>query len=249
MAVVRYLKNCQYQKQQQSQKHKAYCEFDYAPASESWIGNPIDPIGVIFDTLAEASLTPDSKSIDACYALVGYDKKFDNNNYYSTKHMLVEMFNNYNEINCWVPAATEQRQPQEEPIRPRFRHVTVAGALHRCDTYLAAAVTVALIGLAQHRRSPDLDSQRDKTFRQEVRLMRKLLDIKLDSTVLGVLQKQASLLVEIGLLSDMVANDYNTKHMVPFDIAQIPGLVRYLFGALFPNDPNLAFDIGLRSLR
>ena len=219
------------------------------PTSESWIGNPLDPIGVIFDALAEASLSSDSKSIDTCYSLVGYDKKFDNNNYYShTRHMLADMFAQYNEVNCWTPPVPGDRA-SEEPIRPKYRHITVIGAIHRADTYLAAAITIAVIGLAQHRRSPDLDSQRDKTFRQEIRLIRKLMDIKLDSTVLGVLQKQATLLIEIGLLSDLVVMDYSTKQRVPFDIAQIPGLVRYLFGALFSNDPNLAYDIGLRSLR
>ena len=242
MAIVRYLKHCQYQKQQQFSKHKTFCEFEYVHSSESWIGNPINPLEIIFDTLAEASLTPDSKSIDTCYALVGYDKKFDfNNPSQMLRNLLIELFQQYNEVNRLITEDSAQE-------RPRYRHVQVAGSLHRSDTYLGAAVTVALIGLSQHRRSPDLDSQRDRTLRQEMRLIRKLLDIKYDSTLLTILQQQAGLLLEIGLLSDLVAMDYSTKH-VPFDIAQIPGLVRFLFGALFTTDSNLAYDIGLRSLR
>ncbi|KAI2809414.1 Zinc finger SWIM domain-containing protein 6 [Blomia tropicalis] len=242
MAIVRYLKHCQYQKQQQFSKHKTFCEFEYVHSSESWIGNPINPLEIIFDTLAEASLTPDSKSIDTCYALVGYDKKFDfNNPSQMLRNLLIELFQQYNEVNRLITEDSAQE-------RPRYRHVQVAGSLHRSDTYLGAAVTVALIGLSQHRRSPDLDSQRDRTLRQEMRLIRKLLDIKYDSTLLTILQQQAGLLLEIGLLSDLVVMDYSTKH-VPFDIAQIPGLVRFLFGALFTTDSNLAYDIGLRSLR
>lgn len=248
MAVVRYLKQCQYQKLQQNQKYRISGEFEHA--SESWIGNPLDPIGVIFDTLAEASLTADSKSLETCYALVGYDKKMEQpNNYYSApaaqtcRTLLTDLFAQYSETNGPL------ERPEDLLVdRPKYRHVAVPGASHRSDSYLAAAVTVAIVGLAQHRRAPDLDSQRDKTYRQEMRLIRKLLDIKLDSTVLGVLQTQANCLLEIGLLSDYVVSGYSSKH-VPFDIAQIPGLVRYLFGALFPTEPKLAYDIGIQSLR
>ena len=165
MAVVRYLKHCQYQKQHQKHRsHSKFCDFEYAPASESWIGNPLDPIGVIFDTLAEASLSSDSKSLDTCYALVGYDKK-ENPNPYNTRQqqdlmrmMPVELFVQYNEANCLI------ERTGEEPLvdRPKYRQVQVAGSNDWSDTYLGAAVTVAIIGLAQHRRAPDLESQRDK---------------------------------------------------------------------------------------
>lgn len=37
---------------------------------EGWIGNLLDPIGTLFDTLAEASLTPDSKHLDLCYGSI-----------------------------------------------------------------------------------------------------------------------------------------------------------------------------------
>lgn len=35
--------------------------------SEGWIGHPLDPIGALFDTLAESSLVPETKSFDHYY--------------------------------------------------------------------------------------------------------------------------------------------------------------------------------------
>lgn len=312
MAIVRYLTHAQALKQKQYLR-KGYCDFEHAPPSESWIGSPLDPVGVLFDTLAEASLAPDSKSLEACYALVGYDKKMEagggggggggglnlgafygggghggnggnngNSSSQSCRTLLAELFAGYTELNVSLVELQQQQQnragnlqhppsPPEAsnssdstsssstslPDRPKYRHVVVPGAVAMTDTYLSAALTVAIIGLGQHRRAPDLDSQRDKTYRQEARLLRKLLDIRLDPTLVGVLTRQASLLLQIGLLSEVAVGEYctsgsnsNSKSAVPFDIAQIPGLVRYLFGALVAaKEQGLAYDIGLRSLR
>lgn len=35
--------------------------------SEGWIGHPLDPVGALFDTLAESSLVPETKSFDQYY--------------------------------------------------------------------------------------------------------------------------------------------------------------------------------------
>lgn len=35
--------------------------------SEGWIGHPLDPVGALFDTLAESSLIPETKSFDQYY--------------------------------------------------------------------------------------------------------------------------------------------------------------------------------------
>lgn len=249
MAVVRHLRHCQQNQKHQRKQVKLFCEFEVAPSSESWIGNPIDPISILFDTLAEASLTTDSKPIDAYYALVGYDKKVDLGIF--SKNVLVDVFMVYNEVNALLDRSANNITVEANVDyydRPKYRHVPVPGAKHEWDSYLTAAVYAALIGLSQNRRSPDLESQRDKTYRQEERLIRKLLDIKLDRILIDVLRQHARFLLEVGLLSDYVTLDFGAKN-VPGDIAQIPGLSRYLFGALLPTDNNLAYEIGLRSLR
>lgn len=249
MAVVRYLRHCQHNQKHQRKQLKLFAELDVAPASDSWIGSPVDPIGILFDTLAEASLTLDSKPLDSYYALAGYDKKVDLGIF--SKNVLVDVFVMYNEVNALLDRNSNTLTAEasgEYFDKPKYRHVSVPGAKYEWDTYLTAAMYAALIGLSQNRRSPDLESQRDKTYRQEERLIRKLLDIKLDRILIDVLRQQARFLLEIGLLSDYVTLDSPTKN-VPLDIAQIPGLARYMFGALLPTDQNLAYEIGLRSLR
>lgn len=37
--------------------------------TEGWIGHPLDPIGSLFDTLAEASLVAETKSMDHFYGM------------------------------------------------------------------------------------------------------------------------------------------------------------------------------------
>lgn len=245
MAVVRYLKHVQ-KKNLLEYDSKPYAwKFEVKHAFDSWLGNPIDPIGVIFDTLADASLTSDSNSIDSIYALVGYDKKMD------TKNILIELFNNYNEFNVRNSTGNAIRidfNVEESNDLPKYRHVKVAGSNDVNDTYLAAAMSVAIMGLSQERCSPDLESQRDKAFRQEERLLRKLLDIKIDPILLKVLRDQCLFLIKVGLLCDNVNIEYSTR-IVPENIAQIPGLARYLFGALLSTDPQLSYEIGIRSLK
>lgn len=246
MAVVRYLKHVQKTNFKEYEKNNEAWKFQLNPAFDSWLGNPIDPIGVIFDTLADASLTSDSSSIDSIYALVGYDKKMD------TKNVVIELFNNYSEFNVRnTPSPGSLRLDpalDESHDLPKYQHVRVAGSKDENDTYLSAAVTVAIMGLAQERLSPDLESQRDKAFRQEERLLRKLLDIKIDPILLNVLRKQTVYLTKIGLLNDNVRIEHYSRQ-VPEYVAQIPGLVRYLFGALLSTDSQLAYDVGIRSLR
>lgn len=272
MAVVRNLKHQQHQKYQHYKHYKAFqTDFDVVPAYDAWLGHPMDPIGILFDTLAEASLSLISNTVDIDnrYALDGYERKID---VYHSKNVLVDLYSMYNEMNekCLnlkhnQHTASPERSPpvdgsaltgansnlsssEYQQDVPKYVHIPVVGSKRVTESYLCAAMTVAIIGLSQHRRAPDLESQRDKAYRQEERLLRKLLDIKLDGKLVDVLKDQARLLLKYGLLSDRVQVDSHYKN-VPSDIAQVPGLARYMFGALLPHDPSLAYEIGLKSLK
>lgn len=243
MAIVRYLRYGQ----NFSNEYKTYA-MNVVPASEAWIGCPLDPIGILFDTLAEASLTPDSKSFDAYYALVGFDKRIDNSIF--SRNALVEVFSMYNEMNVLLEkdGNLTSNIDTETNEKPKYQHVLVSGTKYHWDTYLNSALYVALVGLSQLRCSPNNVGQRDRTFRQEERIIRKLLDIKLDTILIDTLKMHALHLIQNGLLSDAVTSPNKSSH-IPNDIIQIPGLVRYMFGALLPTDSELAYNIGLRSLR
>ena len=246
MAIVRLFRHRQHIQEQEN-----IGLIHVVPSSDSWIGNPLDPIEILFDTLAEASVTSDSRSYDAHYALIGYDKKIDMGIF--SRNVLVDMFVMYNEVNGLVDkdgnmASNVNDNNDINNEKLKFNHVKVPGSSQYWDTYLNAAVYIALVGLSQLRRSPDLESQRDRSYRQEERLIRKLLDIKLDSILISTIQKQARYLIEYGILSDMVTGEHR-QLFVPSDVVQIPGLVRYMFGALLPTFPDLSYDIGLRSLR
>lgn len=246
MAIVRLFRHRQHIQEQEN-----IGLIHVVQSSDSWIGNPLDPIGILFDTLAEASVTSDSRSYDAHYALIGYDKKIDMGIF--SRNVLVDVFVMYNEVNGLVDkdgnmASNVNDNNDSNNEKLKFNHVKVPGSTQYWDTYLNAAVYIALVGLSQIRRSPDLESQRDRSYRQEERLIRKLLDIKLDSFLISTVQKKARYLIEYGILSDMVTGEHR-QLFVPSDIVQIPGLVRYMFGALLPTHPDLSYDIGLRSLR
>lgn len=219
---------------------------DVVPSTEAWIGCPLDPIGILFDTLAEASLTPDSKSFDAYYALVGFDKRIDNSIF--SRNALVDVFAKYSETNTLLETDLTTNIDTETNDKPKYQHVLVPGAIYHSDTYLNSALYIALVGLSQFRCSPNNVGQRDRTFRQEERIIRKLLDIKLDAILISTLQMHALHLINNGLLSDFVTGPNKNPH-IPNDIIQIPGLVRYMFGALLSTDSELAYNIGLRSLR
>lgn len=80
--------------------------------------------------------------------------------------------------------------------RPRYHHVPVPGNRDRSETYLSLAVEAALIGLGQQRVMPLGLYAQEKACKHEDRLITKLHDIELDGTLVGVLRKQAMLLLE-----------------------------------------------------
>ncbi|XP_023225369.1 zinc finger SWIM domain-containing protein 4-like [Centruroides sculpturatus] len=178
--------------------------------TEGWIGHPLDPVGSLFDTLAESSLLPDAKSFDQFY-----DFTIGNSN-------------------------EDGSSPPRE--QPRYQHVVVPGSRDRSETFLSLAVEAALIGLGQQRIMPPGLYAQEKACKQEDHLITKLQDIELDGTLVAVLRKQAMLLLEGGPFSGLGCGIH--PESVPMHT-----FAKYLFTALLPYDPDLAYSVGLRAMR
>ncbi|KAL3196940.1 hypothetical protein MRX96_015019 [Rhipicephalus microplus] len=126
--------------------------------------------------------------------------------------------------------------------RPRYRHVGVPGSRDRSESLLSLAVEAALVGLGQQRSMPVGLYAQEKACRQEERLIARLRDVDADGLLVGVLRKQAMLLLEGGPYSGLGVGAH--PESVPMHT-----FARYLFGALLPYDADLAYSVGLRAMR
>ncbi|UYV76455.1 ZSWIM6 [Cordylochernes scorpioides] len=246
VAVVRTMKRQQRDGQCRWQTEKTgptHCN------TEGWVGHPLDPIGSLFDTLAEASLLPEGKSFDQFY---GELDSFFTKACYSMESttvcadfMLVGPSSGPggggggpDDGGGGGPATTGPCLAVRE--RPRYQHVPVAGA--RDETYLCLAVEAALMGLGQQRLMPHGLYAQEKGCKQEDRLITKLQDVELDSALVQVLRKQAVMLLEGGPLSGLGCGIH--PESVPMHT-----FAKFLFGALLGPDPDLAYSLGLRAMR
>ncbi|GFT99338.1 zinc finger SWIM domain-containing protein 5 [Nephila pilipes] len=186
---------------------------------EGWIGHPLDPIGALFDTLAESSLLPETPSLD---------QYFDVTSLLNSSHLVNSSHLEEGSV-----------MPRE---RPRYHHVPVPGSRDRSETYLSLAVEAALIGLGQQRVMPLGLYAQEKACKHEDRLITKLHDIELDGTLVAVLRKQAMLLLEGGPFSGLGCGIH--PESVPMHT-----FAKYLFTAMLPYDSELAYNVGLRAMR
>ncbi|XP_029837511.4 zinc finger SWIM domain-containing protein 5 [Ixodes scapularis] len=243
--------------------------------TEGWVGHPLNPIGSLFDTLAEASLVPDSKHLEYFYESLpgpsaeeasgngngaggnaggnngGTNNNSTNNNNNnaaptSNSHHPHAPHNNNNSNNnnnggssSSSSSSSQSSQPRE---RPRYRHVGVPGSRDRSESLLSLAVEAALVGLGQQRAMPVGLYAQEKACRQEERLIARLRDVDADGLLVGVLRKQAMLLLEGGPYSGLGCGAH--PESVPMHT-----FARYLFGALLPYDADLAYSVGLRAMR
>ena len=145
-------------------------------AAEGWIGHPLDPIGCLFDTLAEASLVPDDQN----------QRGGGSNQYY------------YDPIGLNVDG-----EQNAAATPPRYQHVGVSGSRDRNESYLTLATEAALIGLGQQRVMPAGLYSQEKACKQEERLLQKLQEMELDTVLVAVLRKQSMMLLESGPTSGL----------------------------------------------
>ena len=141
---------------------------------DGWIGHALNPIGCLFNTLAEPCILPEDKSrLSHHLDLASLD------------------------------SSAEQQPQQQPPISStlKYKHVPVSSTL--TDSYLSLAVEAALIALAQQRIMPPGLYAQEKSVKQEERLVSKLQELDFDSTLMGILVKQVCMQLESGPTSGL----------------------------------------------
>jgi len=137
----------------------------------------------------------------------------------------------------------EQVQEDTTPPPPlRFRHTRVSGGRDRDETYLTLAVEATLIGLGQQAIMPSGLYSQEKVIRQEERLIQRLGELQLDASLNAVMCRQATLLLDMGPSSALGCGIHPES-------SPVHTFSKYLFLAIHPHDPNLAFRVGRKSMR
>ncbi|XP_013162513.1 PREDICTED: zinc finger SWIM domain-containing protein 4-like [Papilio xuthus] len=132
----------------------------------------------------------------------------------------------------------------EEPatgLPPRYQHVPVAGSKNPEETYLALALEAALLGLGMQRMLPTGLYAQERYCKQEERLIAQLQRVE-GEAVGGVCARAAAALLAGGPSSCLGARLHPRS-------APAHTFARYLFLALLPSDPDLAYRVGLRAMR
>ena len=216
---------------------------------EGWIGNPLDPIGSLFDTLAEACLTPDSKPLDAFYGSLVEAAQSTNNgepNGNNNNGPTVgpanpsgAIINNSLLIDASIGSSSSSSLPRE---KPKYHHVNAYGTRDKSEGFLCLAVEAALVGLGQQRLMPPGAYAQHKASQQEEILIRKLADIELDPVLVTVLRKQAMMLLEGGPFSGLGCG-------IHAESMPMHNFAKFLFNALLMYDPDMSYNVGLRAMR
>ncbi|XP_068837066.1 zinc finger SWIM domain-containing protein 4 isoform X1 [Capricornis sumatraensis] len=143
---------------------------------------------------------------------------------------------------CRLEEETLTIYPDSGPEKRKvaYQHVPVPGSPG--ESYLAMALEVALLGLGQQRALPDGLYAQDKVVRNEEQLLALLEEVELDERLVQVLCKQAGQLLEGGPFSGF--GEVLFRESVPMHTC-----ARYLFTALLPHDPDLAYRLALRAMR
>ncbi|KAF7240081.1 Zinc finger SWIM domain-containing protein 4 [Varanus komodoensis] len=127
-----------------------------------------------------------------------------------------------------------------EPKKALYQHVPVPSS--PSESYFTLALEVALLGLGQQRSMPEGLYAQDKVVRSEEQLIGLLDEMELDDRLVSVLRKQAALLLDGGPFSGF--GEVVFRESVPMHT-----FARYLFTAMLPYDPELAYRLALRAMR
>lgn len=127
-----------------------------------------------------------------------------------------------------------------EPKKALYQHVPVPSSPG--ESYFMLALEVALLGLGQQRSMPEGLYAQDKVVRSEEQLIGLLDEMELDERLVPVLRKQAALLLDGGPFSGF--GEVVFRESVPMHT-----FARYLFTAILPYDPELAYRLALRAMR
>lgn len=180
---------------------------------EGWIGNPLDSISTLFDTLAEASLTPDSKPLEHYYGMfLGDFTSKHTGNYAVTGNLppstplelnIPQLLDYQDPLYAFNHHHQPRSSSQYVREKPKYMPIIVEGSNDRNETYIALALEAALIGLGQQRLMPNGEYLQEKSLKQEERLIAKLIDLEFNHNLYPVLRKQVINLLESGPYSGL----------------------------------------------
>ncbi|XP_078732970.1 LOW QUALITY PROTEIN: zinc finger SWIM domain-containing protein 5 [Lampetra fluviatilis] len=211
---------------------------------EGWVGHPLDPIGCLFTTLTEGAVGSSHSSASKTSDPLGGDPKGIDGLHGGDP----------SEPACpWegVSGFFGPPPPSSGPSLPLS-----AAAAAGSDTWpwwegvggvspdscLALAVEVALLGLGQQRTMPEGLYAQEKVGRQEEQLLARLGDLQLTPALIGVLRRQATLLLQGGPYSGL--GEVVHRESVPMHT-----FAKFLFTALLPHDSELTYRVALRAMR
>jgi hypothetical protein len=179
---------------------------------EGWMGHALNPIGCLFNTLVETCVLPGDKG-----KLVHH-------------------------LDLSVGDETTSSSPPagSSSTVVRYHHVPLEGSRH--ESYLSLAMEAALVAMGQQRVMPPGLYAQEKSVKQEEKLLTKLQELELDSTLVGVLVHQATIQMDMGPTSGL-------GHAIHPESIPMQTYAKYLFHALLPYDSELAFKAGLRAMR
>lgn len=203
---------------------------------EGWLGHPLDPVGILFDTLADVSKIKDDSTNISATSPVSSRNIFNSSTTNSNSTITTTANNNNMDTNATGSC------PTSIPSIQRYKHVPIPGCRDRNESYLTLALEVALIGLGQQRLMPPGLYAQEKTCKQEDKLIARLQEIELDTTLVAILRKQAVLLLEGGPTSGLGLGVHTESY-------PMHAFAQYLFINLINYDQDLAFRVGLRAMR
>ncbi|XP_014778427.1 zinc finger SWIM domain-containing protein 5 [Octopus bimaculoides] len=224
---------------------------------EGWIGHPLNPIGILFDTLAEVSRVTDDTSsqtgdLTSNWYSFGSNGVTNNNSNNNNANIIINniisnniLSNNNilnNNTNHHLSTFPNNHSTHTNVGSQKYKHVAIPKCRDRNESYLTLALEVALIGLGHQQLMPTGLYAQEKACKQEDKLIAKLQEIELDTTLVAILRKQAVLLLEGGPTSGLGLGVHTESY-------PMHTFAQYLFLNLINYDHALAFRVGLRAMR
>ncbi|KAJ8717670.1 hypothetical protein PYW07_005600 [Mythimna separata] len=225
------------------------------PPSRCWTGWTLEAIWCVYECLADACLAPDDQRASPRLHTAYLDEEPNTGLPPSrcwTGWTLEAIWCVYECLADACLAPDDQRASprlhtaylDEEPntgLPPRYQHVPVASSKNPEETYLALALEAALLGLGVQRMLPMGLYAQERHCKQEERLIAQLQRVEGEAAG-GVCARVASALLAGGPASCLGARVHPRA-------APAHTFARFLFLALLPAHPDLAYRVGLRAMR
>lgn len=127
-------------------------------------------------------------------------------------------------------------------IAPKYKHIQVPGSKDSTETFLTLAFEAAILALGKQRIMPQGLYSQHLICKQQDQLIARLRNVDLDQLLVEIIKNLSSQMMDGGPTSGFGESIH--PESVPMHT-----LARFLFASLLNQHPDLAFRIGLRSMR